>query len=57
MPSLPVSANIFTDINAAYAKAAEKELAAGHCTGTDMMNGLMNAVKEETKKKMELFGW
>lgn len=49
--------NIFTDINAAYAKAAEKELAAGHCTGTDMMNGLMNAVKEETKKKMELFGW
>lgn len=49
--------NIFTDINVAYARGAEAELKAGHCAGTEMMNGLISAVAKETKKKMTLFGW
>ncbi len=49
--------NIFTDINGAYAKAAERELKMGHTVGTEMMNGLTEAVKAETEKKLTLFGW
>lgn len=49
--------NIFTDINGAYAKAAERELKMGYTVGTEMMNGLTEAVKAETEKKLTLFGW
>ncbi|MCD8151309.1 MAG: class II fructose-bisphosphate aldolase [Clostridiales bacterium] len=49
--------NIFTDINLAYAKAAKEELNIGHCSAAEMMQGLTGAVKEETEKKMTLFGW
>ena len=47
--------NIFTDINCAAAKAAHD----GYKDGigmTDMMAGIKNAIKEETLKKMQLFG-
>lgn len=47
--------NIFTDINCAAAKAVADNYAAGKGM-TDMMNLIADAVKEETMKKMRLFG-
>lgn len=47
--------NIFTDINIAYAKAAEKALQGGAGCATDMMEQLVEGVAAETEKKMKLF--
>ncbi|MBM6828834.1 class II fructose-bisphosphate aldolase [Anaerotignum lactatifermentans] len=47
--------NIFTDINIAYAKAAEKALQNGALCATDMMEQLVEGVAAETEKKMKLF--
>lgn len=47
--------NIFTDINCAAAKAVVDHYAAGKGM-TDVMNLIADAVKEETMKKMRVFG-
>ena len=47
--------NIFTDINCAAAKAVADHYAAGKGM-TDVMNQIADAVKEETMKKMRVFG-
>ena len=47
--------NIFTDINCAAAKAVADHYAAGKGM-TDVMNLIADAVKEETMKKMRVFG-
>lgn len=47
--------NIFTDINCAAAKAAHDFYKEG-CGLTDIQNQITEAVKEETMKKMRIFG-
>ena len=47
--------NIFTDINCAAAKAAHDNYREG-CGLTDIQNLITEAVKQETKKKMRVFG-
>lgn len=47
--------NIFTDINQAYAKAAESALKQGAKSATDMIDALILGVEEETEKKIKLF--
>ena len=47
--------NIFTDINCAAAKAAHEEFREG-CGFTDIQNQITEAVKQETMKKMRVFG-
>lgn len=47
--------NIFTDINAAAAKATAARYQSG-CGMTDLMGGIVEAVKEATMTKMKLFG-
>ena len=47
--------NIFTDINCAAARAAHDGYREG-CGLTDLQDGITQAVKEETMKKMRVFG-
>ena len=47
--------NIFTDINCAAARAAHDNWRAG-CGLTDLQNEIAGAVKEETMKKIRVFG-
>lgn len=47
--------NIFTDINCAAAKAAHDNYSQG-CGLTDIQNQITEAVKQETMKKMRIFG-
>ena len=47
--------NIFTDINCAAAKAAYDNYSQG-CGLTDIQNQITEAVKQETMKKMRVFG-
>lgn len=47
--------NIFTDINCAAAKAAADNYRVG-CGATDLAQNIIDAVKEETTKKMKIFG-
>ena len=47
--------NIFTDINCAAAKAACDNYSQG-CGLTDIQNQITEAVKQETMKKMRVFG-
>ena len=47
--------NIFTDINCAAARAAHDGYQEG-CGLTDLQDGITQAVKEETMKKMRVFG-
>lgn len=47
--------NIFTDINCAAAKAAH-DFYKGGCGLTDIQNQITEAVKQETMKKMRIFG-
>ena len=48
--------NIFTDINIAQAQAAQKFLAEGAAGATDIMPGMVEAVKAAAIKKMMVFG-
>lgn len=48
--------NIFTDINLAGAEALRKGLGSGAATLTDLMGGQVQAVREATIRKMQLFG-
>ena len=47
--------NIFTDINLAQARGAQKALAEGKLAATDISPYRVEAVREETEKKMRLF--
>ena len=47
--------NIFTDINCAAAQAAHDSWQAGRGL-TDLQNEITEAVKQETMKKMRVFG-
>ena len=47
--------NIFTDINAAYARYSHDNYTEG-CGITDLMPGITDAVKEATLEKMRVFG-